>query len=108
MDKHEWKSRWNNGRIGFHLNHPNPNFFRYWDLIQEKKPSRVLVPLCGKTLDLLWLTRMVDEVVGIEVVEKATDDFFSENCITPKILNFQKMKQYSHKGLKIPLTDFSL
>jgi thiopurine S-methyltransferase len=41
--------------------------------------KRVLVPLCGKTNDMLWFARYADEVVGIELVEKPILQFFTQN-----------------------------
>ena len=42
------------------------------------KPS-VLVPLCGKSLDLLWLEGQGHDVVGVEVAEEAVQAFHEEN-----------------------------
>ena len=50
-----WESRWEEGRIGFHLKEVNPYLIRFSDQLLHQKPDRVFVPLCGKTLDLGWL-----------------------------------------------------
>ena len=39
----------------------------------------MLVPLCGKTRDLLWLEQQGNEVVGIELADMAARAFFEEN-----------------------------
>ena len=41
----------------------------------------VLVPLCGKTRDLLWLADQGCNVIGVEFCTKACTDFFVENKI---------------------------
>ncbi|CAJ1361964.1 unnamed protein product [Effrenium voratum] len=39
---------------------------------------RVLVPLCGKTLDMVYLSRQGYRVVGVEGVNKAIEEFAQE------------------------------
>ena len=41
----------------------------------------VLVPLCGKSLDLIHLHSLGHSVVGVEWIEQACLEFFSENKI---------------------------
>ncbi len=45
---------------------------------------RVLVPLCGKTVDLMWLADRGHQVVGVEFVPQAADEFFAEQGLTPE------------------------
>jgi thiopurine S-methyltransferase len=41
--------------------------------------SRVLVPLCGKSLDMLWLARQGMRVLGVELAQLGVEQFFAEN-----------------------------
>lgn len=43
--------------------------------------SRVFVPLCGKSLDLLWLRDRGHDVVGVELSELAIEAFCLENGV---------------------------
>jgi thiopurine S-methyltransferase len=45
---------------------------------EPQEGERVLVPLCGKSHRLLWLAHQGHAVVGVELSEKAVQDFFSE------------------------------
>lgn len=72
-----WLERWQTGQTGWHEPGGNRNLQRYWTL----KGRRVLVPLCGKTPDLLWLEAQGNEVVGVELSEIAVAAFFRENGI---------------------------
>lgn len=45
---------------------------------QDCSASRVFVPLCGKTVDLVYLTSMVGEVVGVEGIQSALEEFAIE------------------------------
>ena len=38
--------------------------------------DNILVPLCGKSLDMLWLAERGFQVTGIEISELAVQDFF--------------------------------
>lgn len=70
-----WIERWQEGRIGWHERSGNRNLQKHW----QSSGKRVLVPLCGKALDLLWLEQQGNEVVGIELSEMAVLAFFAEN-----------------------------
>jgi thiopurine S-methyltransferase len=66
----DWLQRWQQERLGFHLTKVNPLLMRYGPRIL-RKPGRVLVPLCGKSLDLLWLAQQGHEVLGVELAGEA-------------------------------------
>lgn len=70
-----WHDRWAEGRIGWHEPAGNASLRRYWTF----GGRRVLVPLCGKSADLLWLEGQGNSVVGVELAEIAVRDFFAEN-----------------------------
>ncbi|MGI9235353.1 MAG: thiopurine S-methyltransferase [Woeseiaceae bacterium] len=73
----DWLERWEVGRIGWHESDGNKSLRKYWDA----RGRRVLVPLCGKSKDLLWLERFGNDVVGVELSEVAARAFFDENNI---------------------------
>ena len=50
-----WHDKWERMEIGFHLNEVNKILLKYWPTLNVVPGSTVLVPLCGKTLDLVWL-----------------------------------------------------
>ena len=71
----EWHERWQVGRTGWHESGGNRNLKKYW----RATGKRVLVPLCGKTDDILWLEAQGNEVVGVELSEIAVLGFFEDN-----------------------------
>jgi thiopurine S-methyltransferase len=78
-----WHQRWQEGKIGFHEGKPNEHLLTHAaHLALEDK--RVLVPLCGKTVDLAWLAAQGAEVVGVELVASAVEAFFREQGLTPE------------------------
>ena len=54
MEHAFWHQRWQEGRIGFHQGDINPWLRRYWSALDLHADARVLVPLCGKSSDMLW------------------------------------------------------
>jgi thiopurine S-methyltransferase len=78
-----WQARWAEGRIGFHEGKPNRYLERHAARIASAR--RVLVPLCGKAVDLAYLAGRGHEVVGVELVEDAVRQFFAEQGVTPTV-----------------------
>ena len=88
MESKFWQQRWQEGRIGFHKSDVNPELIKYFSNIALPAGSRVLVPLCGKSVDMVWLACAGYDVVGIELVESAVQAFFAEQNIMPTITEF--------------------
>lgn len=88
MNSKFWQQRWQEGRIGFHQSEVNPQLIKYFFALSLPIGSRVLVPLCGKSVDMLWLARAGYDVIGIELVDSAVQAFFTEQNITPTIAEF--------------------
>jgi len=74
-----WLGRWNEGRIGWHEADGNEGLRQCWPSLPEG--SRVLVPLCGKAVDLLWLAGRGMRVSGVELSELAVKTFFADHGI---------------------------
>ena len=72
-----WLERWREGRIGWHEADGNALLKRYWPRLV--RGSRVLVPFCGKSVDLLWLATRGLDVSGVEISDIAVRAFFEEN-----------------------------
>ncbi len=73
----EWLERWRDGRIAFHRDAVHPALERYWPDLQNQG-SKILVPLCGKSLDMRWLAGQGHPVLGIELAEAAIEQFVAE------------------------------
>ena len=55
---------------------------KLWSELGLQLGSRVLVPLCGKSLDMLWLAEQGHQVVGVELSGIAVRAFFEENNLS--------------------------
>ncbi|XP_068682652.1 probable thiopurine S-methyltransferase [Montipora capricornis] len=75
-----WKKRWEVNSIGWHRDEVNKMLQKYLDELTGGRSSvRVFVPLCGKSLDMLWLAEQGHNVVGVELSKLAIECFFKEN-----------------------------
>lgn len=84
MEPDFWHQRWQQNQIGFHQAEVNPYLRKHWPALAVPAPARVLVPLCGKSLDLLWLVQQGYQVEGVELSELAVRAFFEEQGIVPQ------------------------
>ncbi|MGC4091201.1 MAG: thiopurine S-methyltransferase [Polyangiaceae bacterium] len=104
MGPNYWLERWQEGRIGFHLSDANPRLVQHSKVLSDA--GRVLVPLCGKSVDLEWLVVHGYEVVGVELSELAAQAFFAERGLTPTRSEQPPFVQYQHGGITIVVGDF--
>lgn len=83
MDAQFWINAWDVGRTGFHQETYHEKLTEYFPKLNPHKGQKVLVPLCGKTKDLLWLHSQGLHVHGVELYSQPVEAFFSENKLSP-------------------------
>jgi len=71
MNPEFWQARWQDKRTGFNQPEVNPLLTKYLTALNLPSGSRVFVPLCGKSIDMIWLASQGYDVVGVELVESA-------------------------------------
>jgi len=114
-----WSKRWKESKTGWHKLQPHhflekygheiiPNFATPPSTIDAActdsdhatagKQVRVFVPLCGKTVDMAFMAehRGVREVVGIDGIRKALDEFSTEN---PN-LQIEEQSTHHHRAVE--------
>lgn len=112
MDVDHWLERWKDNRIGFHQADINTHLQRFWPRVVSvplsAAPSLVFVPLCGKSLDMIWLRDQGHDVLGIELSPIAVEDFFRENDLTPTITELSRpddchapMRRFEAEGITV-------
>ena len=84
MDADFWLQKWQEGQIGFHRHDVMPLLQKHWPSLQLPEGSRVLVPLCGKSLDMHWLAAQGHRVLGVELSPLAVAQFFEEAGLKPE------------------------
>ncbi|MGB5485800.1 MAG: thiopurine S-methyltransferase, partial [Lysobacterales bacterium] len=65
MEIKDWHSRWESGNTGWHQPGGSSALRKFWPGLHPG--GRVLVPLCGKSPDLLWLAKQGYDVTGVEL-----------------------------------------
>ena len=81
MEPEFWLQRWEDNKIGFHLDQVNPYLIKHWPQLGIGPGFRVFVPLCGKSVDLRWLAEQGHFVEAVELSESAVEQFFTEQEI---------------------------
>ena len=78
----DWQQVWIDRKIGFHKAQNNPLLVQHAEHLKDH--HHILIPLCGKTLDLHFLRQLGHRCTGIELVEQAIQEFFSEWSVSPQ------------------------
>lgn len=103
--KQFWAEMWLNGCTPFHKEEVNPDLISYWPELNLAAGATVLVPLCGKSLDLLWLSRQEYKVIGIEFCEQAVVQFASEHQLELQQRDFGQIRNYYNDEFSIWVAD---
>lgn len=107
MDKNFWITAWEEGRTGFHQKNFHPKLVQYFPRLASLKDQRVLVPLCGKTHDMLFLFKQGLKVQGVELFEPAVAEFFQENNLPDPIIEKNDVfTDYQLNDITISVGDF--
>ena len=106
MDEQFWHDIWTNRKIGFHRSDVHPMLIRNWPAVASAS-APVLVPLCGKTLDMTWLAGQEHGVTGVELDERAVVEYFDERGLSPATgTRRDGLEQWSAGGVRIVVGDF--
>lgn len=101
MKEGYWLKRWEQDEIGFHQSETNPHLIQYWRQLNLIYGSKIFVPLCGKSIDMLWLHKQGYMVLGVELSAVAIRAFFEENCQAFNYISGEKFNYYESNGISI-------
>lgn len=105
METQFWLDKWKEDDLGFHQTQVNKTLAEHFAALEIPKGSRIFVPLCGKTLDMVWLLKQGYQVVGIELSPIAIEDFFKEIGVTPEVTKVGPLTRYSAKDIDLYVGD---
>ncbi len=99
MEASFWFKSWELG--GFHTSFHRKDIHPF--VLKHMPPeaiegTSILVPLCGKTVDMMYLAQYANKVIGVELVEEAILQFFQENN-----LNYQQVDDETYVSGNITL-----
>jgi len=124
-----WSKRWDDSLTGWHRNQPHHFLMKYGDKIipnfsssvdsattsckedntTDHQAVRIFVPLCGKTVDMAFLAEHngISEVVGIDGVQKALEEFSDENPTLQIKQGYEgSVERFLGKGISLFKGDF--
>ena len=81
--KETWEQDWTTDNPEFHSDEVNAMLIKQHDEFTSGRNNlRILVPLCGKSLDMVWLADQGHTVVGVELIRKGIEAFLRDNKLT--------------------------
>ncbi len=92
-----WLERWEVGRIGWHEAGGNRGLKSNW----TARGLHVLVPLCGKAIDLRWLAEGGNRVTGVELSPIAAAGFFEDNDLAYRVDESGALPVYTGRDLPV-------
>ncbi|MBT9097171.1 thiopurine S-methyltransferase [Methylovulum psychrotolerans] len=101
-----WLQCWRDQQTDFNQKSVNPLLIRFWPGLGLVRGSRVFVPLCGKSLDMIWLAQQGHEVIGVELSPIAVRAFFRENHLKPTRRRVGQFTLWQQGRLSILCGDF--
>lgn len=106
MEADFWHARWQNNEIGFNQSKINPYLQPFWPQLNAPHDKAVFVPLCGKSIDMVWLRTQGYSVLGVEISPIAVSDFFKEQDIIPNVTPQGVFERWEAEGIAILVGDF--
>jgi len=106
MNHQFWHQKWASNNIGFDQKQTNKLMQRYFPALHLKPGARIFVPLCGKSIDMLWLAAQGYDVIGIDLSSIACDAFFLENNLPAKMTQNGDFKIYASRSITLLAGDF--
>jgi thiopurine S-methyltransferase len=102
-----WLKLWRNRQsYEFHQISFNKYLTRFWPTLNIPRGNRIFVPLCGKSLDMLWLAKQGYQVVGVELSPIAVKAFFKENHLLPVKQRLADFTLWRHGNISILCGDY--
>jgi thiopurine S-methyltransferase len=85
MDADFWHERWEQGQTAFDQQVPHRWLDEHWSELNLSQGSTVFVPLCGKSVDMVWLADHGHRVLGVELSPIAISEFFAGVGLEPEV-----------------------
>jgi len=101
-----WHDMWFSGVVGFHQSEINEFLQAHWQALNLSGDEAVLVPLCGKSLDMIWLAKQGHDVLGVELSQQALDEFLTENSISAQPVKHDHFCGYELDSMTLLCGDF--
>lgn len=105
VDQEFWKKKWQTRKIGFHQNEVNTRLAKYWDKFSSDMGT-VFVPLCGKSIDMVYLANLGHQILSVELSELAIREFAAEQGLSFAIEEVENFKIFRAESYTFYCGDF--
>ncbi len=102
----DWHSHWAKKSPGFHEGRVNVYLQQYLKLFRLQSGDTIFMPLCGKAVDILWLSERGFKVVGVELSRVAVEAFFDESGLEFTLRESGKLMLYEAPNIALYQGDF--
>jgi len=106
MGKEYWLNKWLQNDIKFNQDEVNTHLQHYYSKLNLNRSDRIFVPLCGKSIDMLWLAQKGHPIVGVEFSPIACKSFFEENNLPYQEKTQEAFTVYYNNTIMIYCGDF--
>lgn len=101
MHEDYWHQRWAEGRTGWHRHEVDRMLEKHWRSLGLASGTRVLVPLCGMSLDMAWLAGLGHGVLGVELSRMACEGFFTAQRTAPAVRRDGPFEVFAAEGIEL-------
>ncbi len=101
-----WLEFWENNEINWHSDVVTQELEEYLGLLKLEPSDKVFFPLCGKSLDMIYMLNQGFSIIGVELSEIGIKQFFHENELDFTITQVDEFDLYSAKNIEIYCGDF--
>lgn len=101
MSNQQWKAKWARNDIAFHHPEINPLLQQYFFDLGLSTGDQLLIPLCGKSVDITWLSSCGFQVIGVELSEIAIQAYFDALKVEPDKYNSGPFTRWRYRNIEI-------
>ena len=101
MSNKIWKDKWKRNDIAFHQSTSNHLLKKYISQLNISAGADILVPLCGKSLDMNILANLGYNVIGIELSNIAIKAYFEALNVKPTREKYKRFITWKYKNTEI-------
>ncbi len=102
----DWHSHWTRKSPGFHEGQVNSYLQQFLPLYNLQPGDTVFMPLCGKAVDILWLSEQGYHVIDVELSDVAIQSFFEESGIDFEKVELEKLVVYKAENITLYQGDY--
>ncbi len=106
MESEYWLERWRTNDTEFDQQEPSAYLVEHFPKLGLASGAHVFVPLCGKSIDMVWLRNQGFRVSGVELSKSACEAFFEEHHIPYEVIQQGDYDVFQSQGITLWCGDY--